>query len=189
MSRSDLIQGCKMNNYYQLTVGNLTRNLPIIELPNGIKIASFVLLGDAELVREVTPLLQNKLPEFDVIVTAEAKGIPIAQSLADALHHRKFYVARKSQKSYMVDPLSIEVNSITTEQTQMLYFDGIDAQEIAGKRVAIIDDVISTGESIKSLESLVEKAGGNVVCRAAILAEGDAKNRDDLIYLEHLPLL
>ncbi|MFE6167938.1 phosphoribosyltransferase family protein [Viridibacillus arvi] len=177
-----------MTNTYTLQVAGLKRDLPIIRLTENLSIASFVILGDAELLREATPLLVDKLPEVDVIVTAEAKGIPLAYEVTNQLGLTAYYVARKTVKPYMQNPLINEVHSITTQAKQTLCFDQKDAQAIKGKRVAIIDDVISTGESLRALEELVELAGGNVVAKAAILAEGDAAKRKDIIFLEELPL-
>ncbi|WP_313892341.1 phosphoribosyltransferase family protein [Psychrobacillus sp.] len=177
-----------MKSTYTLEVAGLTRELPIVKLTDELSIASFVILGDAELVRKASPILAELLPEVDVLVTAEAKGIPLIYEIANVLNMPKYYVARKSTKAYMQEPLINEVFSITTQTKQFLCLDQKDAVEIANKRVAIIDDVISTGESIKALEELVEKAGGQVVARAAILAEGDACKREDIIFLEKLPL-
>ncbi|MFB9220971.1 phosphoribosyltransferase family protein [Kurthia sibirica] len=177
-----------MSKSFTLKIAGLERQLPIVKLSPSLSIASFVLLGDAELVRQATPLLVKKLPPFDVIITAEAKGIPLAQQLANELQYDHFVVARKSIKAYMKNPFVLEVNSITTSTTQILCLDSLDVERIKGKRVAIIDDVISTGESIQSLEQLITKAGGQVVCKAALLAEGDAALRKDIIFLEKLPL-
>ena len=127
-------------------------------------------------------------PEHDVIITSESKGIPLVYEMARQLGVNKYIVARKMQKLYMSDIFACEVTSITTAQKQMLYLDGKDAEFMKGKRVLIVDDVISTGESLRAIEELVSHAGGNVVGKMAILAEGDAKDRDDIKYLEPLPL-
>lgn len=177
-----------MEKTYTLEVAGVTRELPIIPVTEDLSIASFVILGDAELVEAAAPLLVEKLPEVDVLITAEAKGIPLVYEAARLLKLKKYYVARKSIKPYMDSPLVNEVVSITTQKTQVLCLDGADAKEIAGKRVAIIDDVISTGKSLMAIEDLVVQAGGNVVARAAILAEGDAAERTDILFLEKLPL-
>ncbi|QRG67631.1 phosphoribosyltransferase family protein [Brevibacillus choshinensis] len=177
-----------MEKTYTLKVAGVTRELPIMPIADDLSIASFVILGDAELVEAAAPLLVEKLPEVDVLITAEAKGIPLVYEVARLLKLKKYYVARKSIKPYMDSPLVNEVVSITTQKTQVLCLDGADAKEIAGKRVAIIDDVISTGKSLKAIEELVVQAGGNVVARAAILAEGDAAERADILFLEKLPL-
>ena len=172
---------------YTLHVAGLTRELPIIKLSYDLSIASFVILGDTEIVKKTAPMIAKKLPEVDFVVTAEAKGIPLAYEISKILNLNEYIVARKSIKAYMEEPIEVEVNSITTTNSQKLYLNNQDANKIKGKRVALIDDVISTGQSLKALERLVEKAGGNVVAKAAILAEGDAKDRKDIIFLEALP--
>ncbi|MED4583561.1 phosphoribosyltransferase family protein [Brevibacillus choshinensis] len=177
-----------MEKTYTLEVAGVTRELPIMPIAEDLSIASFVILGDAELVAAAAPLLVEKLPEVDVLITAEAKGIPLVYEVARLLKLKKYYVARKSIKPYMESPLVNEVVSITTQKAQVLCLDGADAKEIAGKRVAIIDDVISTGKSLQAIEDLVIQAGGNVVARAAILAEGDAAARTDILFLQELPL-
>lgn len=177
-----------MNKTYTLKIGNLTRQLPIIQLHDNLSIASFVILGDTELVCTTAKELVKKLPEVDVLITAEAKGIPLIFELSKLLNMKKYIVARKSIKPYMDSPIVDEVESITTQKKQLLCLDKKDAEFIKGKRVAIIDDVISTGESIKAIERLVKSAGGIVTAKAAILAEGDAAIRDDIIFLEYLPL-
>ena len=172
---------------YTLNVAGLTRELPIIKLSYDLSIASFVILGDTEIVRKTAPIIAKKLPEVDFIVTAEAKGIPLAYEISHVLNLNEYVVARKSVKAYMEEPIEVEVNSITTTNSQKLYLNNQDAKKIKGKRVALVDDVISTGQSLKALERLVEKAGGKVLAKAAILAEGDAKDRKDIIFLEALP--
>ena len=172
---------------YTLHVAGLTRELPIIKLSYDLSIASFVILGDTEIVKKTAPMIAKKLPEVDFVVTAEAKGIPLAYEISKILNLNEYIVARKSIKAYMEEPIEVEVNSITTTNSQKLYLNNQDANKIKGKRVALIDDVISTGQSLKALERLVEKAGANVVAKAAILAEGAAKDRKDIIFLEALP--
>ena len=172
---------------YTLHVAGLTRELPIIKLSYDLSIASFVILGDTEIVKKTAPMIAKKLPEVDFVVTAEAKGIPLAYEISKILNLNEYIVARKSIKAYMEEPIEVEVNSITTTNSQKLYLNNQDANKIKGKSVALIDDVISTGQSLKALERLVEKAGANVVAKAAILAEGDAKDRKDIIFLEALP--
>ena len=172
---------------YTLHVAGLTRELPIIKLSYDLSIASFVILGDTEIVKKTAPMIAKKLPEVDFVVTAEAKGIPLAYEISKILNLNEYIVARKSIKAYMEEPIEVEVNSITTTNSQKLYLNNQDANKIRGKKVALIDDVISTGQSLKALERLVEKAGANVVAKAAILAEGDAKDRKDIIFLEALP--
>ena len=172
---------------YTLNVAGLTRELPIIKLSYDLSIASFVILGDTEIVRKTAPIIAKKLSEVDFIVTVEAKGIPLAYEISRVLNLNEYVVARKSVKAYMEEPIEVEVNSITTTNSQKLYLNNQDAKKIKGKRVALVDDVISTGQSLKALERLVEKAGGKVLAKAAILAEGDAKDRKDIIFLEALP--
>ncbi|WP_449536328.1 phosphoribosyltransferase family protein [Ferdinandcohnia sp. Marseille-Q9671] len=173
---------------YQLTVAGIKRELPIIPISDQLKIASFVILGDTEIVSAAAPLLAEKLTDVDYLVTAEAKGIPLVHELSKELNMKEYIVARKSVKPYMEEPLVNQVVSITTQKQQLLCLDGKDAETIKGKRVALIDDVISTGESMKVLEDLVIKAGGLVVAKAAILAEGDAAERKDILFLEKLPV-
>lgn len=174
--------------YYEIEVAGLTRKLPIVRVSDQLEIASFVILGDCELVLKAAQELLKKLPEVDVLITAEAKGIPLVQELSRLLGMKRYYVARKSIKPYMVNPFVTEVYSITTRTKQILCLDEEEAEEISGKRVLIVDDVISTGESLKAMEALVRRAGGTVEGRAAILAEGDASKRDDIIFLEPLPV-
>lgn len=173
---------------FTLKVAGLTRELSIIKLSYDLSIASFVILGDTEIVEKTAPIIADKLPEVDFLVTAEAKGIPLTYEISKILGLKEYIVARKSVKAYMEEPIEVEVNSITTTNSQKLYLNNEDAKKIMGKKVALIDDVISTGQSLKALERLIEKAGGKVVAKAAILAEGDAKNRKDIIFLEKLPL-
>jgi adenine phosphoribosyltransferase len=178
-----------MNKTYILHVGNLTRELPILKISDDLAIASFVVLGDAEMCEVSAKLLSEKITEeFDYIVTAESKGIPLAQSLAVATEQKEFIVLRKSVKAYMDAPITTSVNAITTTNEQMLVIDGRDAEKIRGKKVLIVDDVISTGGSLLAIEELLEKAGATVTQKLAILAEGDAKNRTDITFLEELPL-
>ncbi len=177
-----------MPDCYDLNVAGVTRQLPIMPSAPNLAIASFVLPGACELVTAAAPLLKEKLPQVDYLVTAEAKGIPLVQELSRLMGLPYYIVARKSVKPYMATPLVDEVNSITTQKTQTLCLDGKDALAIQGKRVALVDDVISTGESLEAIRRLVEKAGAQVVAQAAILAEGDAAAREDIIFLEPLPL-
>ena len=174
-------------DYYKLKVCGLERDLPIIQISDNLKIASFVLLGDAELAEKAGKKLSKKV-DADIILTAEAKGISLAHEIAKNIGEKSFVVARKSEKAYMNDPINVEVNSITTKNIQKLFLDSKDVEKIKDKKIALVDDLISTGESMNALESLVEKAGGKVVQKLAILAEGDAANRDDIIYLEKLPV-
>ena len=174
--------------YYRMNVAGLTRYLPICPLNDKLSIAGFVIFGDQELTVACARELLKRAPEYDYILTAEAKGIPLAHEMARQAGDAKYILARKGPKLYMRDIFSVSVNSITTAKEQKLYLDGADAALMKGKKILIVDDVISTGESLKALEALVEKAGGEICGRMAILAEGDAQERPDLIYLEKLPL-
>ena len=175
-------------NTYNIEVAGVKRELPVIKIKEDLSIASFVILGDTELVCAAAKEIVKRLPEVDILVTAEAKGIPLTFEISRLLKMKKYIVVRKSIKPYMDSPIIDEVVSITTQKKQLLVLDEQDALEIKGKRVAVIDDVISTGESIKAIERLVESAGGIIAAKAAILAEGDAAKRNDIIFLEMLPL-
>ena len=174
--------------YYRMNVAGLERDLPICKVTDSLYIAGFVIFGDQELTVACARELLKKAPAYDYIITAEAKGIPLAHEMARQAGDAKYILARKGPKLYMRDIFSVTVNSITTAKEQKLYLDGADAKLMEGKRILIVDDVISTGESLKALEALVEKAGGIICGRMAILAEGDAIGREDITYLEPLPL-
>ena len=173
---------------YRMTIAGLERDLPICPVNDKLYIAGFVIFGDQELTVACARELLERAPEYDYIITAEAKGIPLAHEMARQAGDRKYILARKGPKLYMRDIFEVTVNSITTAKEQHLYLDGADAALMKGKKILVVDDVISTGESLKALEALVEKAGGIICGRMAILAEGDAQDREDLIYLEKLPL-
>ena len=175
-------------NTYKLNVAGLTRELPICPLNDKIDIAAFIMFSDVELTVKTAEELLKKVPDFDVILTAESKGIPLGYEMSRQ-SGKKYIVARKSVKLYMTNPVAVEVKSITTAAVQTLYLSEEDAKELQGKRVLIADDVISTGESLNALVALVEKIGGNIVGKSAVLAEGDAADRDDIIFLQKLPLL
>ncbi len=172
---------------YTLNVAGLTRELPLCEVNEHLDIAGFVMFSDVPLTVAVTEELLKKCPEFDIIVTAESKGIPLAYEAARQ-SGKRYIVGRKSTKIYMTDPIAVNVKSITTAKEQTLYLSHEDAEEIRGKRVLILDDVISTGESLLALEKLVNEAGGIIAAKAAVLAEGKAAERDDIIFLEALPV-
>ena len=174
--------------YHRMTIAGLQRDLPICPLNEHLSIAGFVIFGDQELTVACARELLKLAPAYDYIITAEAKGIPLAHEMARQAGDAKYILARKGPKLYMRDIFSVTVNSITTAKEQKLYLDGADAALMKGKKILIVDDVISTGESLKALEALVEKAGGEICGRMAILAEGDAIDREDIIYLEPLPL-
>ena len=153
-----------------------------------IMIAAFVIFGDPELTTACADALLKKAPEYDYLISAEAKGIPLVHEMARIAGNQKYFLARKAPKLYMSGVFEVNVRSITTAREQKLYLDTADAELMKGKRILIVDDVISTGESLAAIEHLVELAGGNVCGKMTILAEGDAQEREDLIYLEKLPL-
>ncbi|MBQ7096077.1 MAG: adenine phosphoribosyltransferase [Clostridia bacterium] len=175
-------------NTYKLKVAGLERDLPICPVNEHLDIAAFVIFGDVELTVACAKELIEKMPPHDVIITAESKGIPLIHEIARQSGVNRYVLARKAPKLYMKDVFTVEVDSITTVNKQILCIDGEDVELMRGKRVVIVDDVISTGESLKALETLVEKAGGEIVAKMAILAEGDAIERDDIITLAPLPL-
>jgi adenine phosphoribosyltransferase len=174
--------------YYKMNIAGLDRELPICALNEKLSIAGFVMLGDCELVEACARELNKIVPEHDYLIAPEAKAISLINEMARQAGEKKHFVARKGLKAYMTNPISVTVNSITTAREQTLYLDGRDAEIMNGKRIVIVDDVISTGESLSAVEKLVKAAGGIVVGRAAVLAEGDAADRDDIVYLEKLPL-
>jgi adenine phosphoribosyltransferase len=172
---------------YTMKIAGLDRSLPLCKLNDELQIAAFVIFGDAELTVACAEELLKKAPEFDYIITAEAKGIPLAHEMSRQ-SGKKYFVARKKPKLYMTGVFDAIVNSITTEGEQHLYLDTAEAEQIKGKRILIVDDVISLGESLKAVQSLVNQAGGNIVGNMTVLAEGDAADRTDIVYLEKLPL-
>ena len=173
---------------YHMTIAGLARDLPVCTVSDSLYIGAFVIFGDQELTVAAARELLKKAPPYDYLITAEAKGIPLVHEMARQNGDKKYMLARKGPKLYMTGVFDVAVHSITTAKEQHLYLDTADAALMAGKRILIVDDVISTGESLSALEALVEKAGGNIVGRMAILAEGDAQNREDILYLEKLPL-
>lgn len=177
-----------MKTSYDIEVAGLHRSLPLFKVNDSMSIAAFIIFGDVELTERCAAELLKKIPQHDIMVTAEAKSIPLIHEMARQSGENKYIVARKAVKVYMRDIVSVSVKSITTANVQTLYLGGDDVDQIRGKRVLIVDDVISTGESLAALEKLVIKAGGNICGKATILAEGDAAERDDLIILEKLPL-
>ena len=172
---------------YTMTIAGLERHLPLCPLNEHMRIAAFVIFGDVEITVASATELLKKAPEFDVLITAEAKGIPLVYEMARQ-SVKPYYIARKYPKLYMPNAVAVEVRSITTDKQQTLYMDESEMADIRGKKVLIVDDVISTGESLKALETIVNKAEGIIAGQCAILAEGDAAKRDDIFFLEPLPL-
>ena len=173
---------------YRIQVAGLERDLPLCPISDKLKIGAFVIFGDTELTCACARHLAAKAPAHDVLITAESKGIPLIHEMARQAGEKRYVLARKSVKLYMKDVRRVDVTSITTANPQTLYVDGADAEYMKGKRILIVDDVISTGESLHALEQLVEQSGGEIVGRMAILAEGDAIGRKDITYLAPLPL-
>ena len=174
--------------YYHMNIAGCERDLPLCPLNENLMIAGFVIFGDPELTTACAKALLDRAPEYDYLISAEAKGIPLVHEMARLAGNQKYFLARKAPKLYMTGVLEVKVRSITTAKEQKLYLDTADAAIMKGKRILIVDDVISTGESLRAIEELVTTAGGEIVGRMSILAEGDAQAREDLIYLEKLPL-
>ncbi len=175
-------------NYYPMNIAGVDRKLPICRVTDDLYIGAFVIFGDQELTVACADALLKIAPEYDYIITAEAKGIPLIHEMARQSGAEKYFLARKKPKLYMTGVFEVTVRSITTEGEQKLYLDTADAELMKGKKILIVDDVISTGESLKAIEALVEKAGGIIAGRMCILAEGDAIGRGDIQYLNPLPL-
>ena len=176
-----------MAESYKMNIAGLERELPLCPLNEHLSIGAFIIFGDVELTVAASKELISKCPEFDYIITPEAKSIPIAYEMSRQ-SGKPYFVVRKKEKAYMQNPVSVSVKSITTAGEQKLILDGAEGEKIRGKRVVIVDDVISTGESLAAVEKLVAKFDTNVVAKAAILAEGDAADRKDIVFLEKLPL-
>ena len=173
---------------YPMTIAGVKRELPLCPVNESLYIGAFVIFGDVELTVACAKALLDIAPEYDYLITAESKGIPLGYEMARQHGDAKWLLARKGEKVYMQNTFSVEVKSITTNHVQKLYLDGNDAALMKGKRILIVDDVVSLGDSMNALETLVQAAGGIVCGRATILAEGDAADRTDLVYLEKLPL-
>ena len=175
---------------YPMTIAGLRRELPLCKVADDFYIGAFIMFGDAEITVACAKELLARAPkEYDYLLTAEAKSIPLIYEMAKVMKMPRYVIARKSVKGYMRNPIITTVNSITNMgKEQILVVDEHDAEFIKGKKVAIIDDVISTGSSIEAIEKLVKESGGEVIARAAVLAEGDAADRTDIIYLEKIPL-
>ena len=172
---------------YRINIAGLERDLPICPVNDKLDIAAFVIFGDVEMTVHSAEKLLEKCPEFDFILSAEAKGIPLAHEMARQ-SGKPYFICRKGAKLYMKDPVSVHVRSITTDSVQTLYLDSLEGEKMRGKKVLIVDDVISTGESLLAVEALVKKFDAQIIAEAAILAEGDAAKRDDIIFLQELPL-
>ena len=173
---------------YEMDICGLKRDLPICKVTDDLYIGAFVMFGDVELTVHCAAELLKKAPEYDYLLAPEAKSIPLLYEMARQSGAEKYFVARKGAKAYMTDVFEVSVRSITTMHVQKLVLDKADAEMIKGKRILILDDVISTGESLRATEELVRQAGGRIVAKMAVLAEGDAFDRDDIIVLGKLPL-
>lgn len=176
-----------MRDFYEIEIAGVKRKLQKFSVSDKLDIAAFILFGDVEITVACATELLKKVPEFDIIFTPEAKSIPLAYEMARQ-SGKNYVVGRKGLKVYMEEPIGVEVQSITTKAVQKLYLGLNDVELIRGKRVLIIDDVISTGESLSACQELIEKAGGIISSSAAVLAEGDAAQRTDIIFLNKLPL-
>ena len=177
-----------MKKCYTMEIAGVKRDLPLCKVADDFYIAAFIMFGDVEVTVKAAEALLNKAPEFDVMITAESKGIPLLYEMARQSGNNYYIVARKGPKVYMQDVITTKVDSITTTHTQTLCIGKAEADAMRGKRVLIVDDVISTGESLAALETLINQVGGNIVGRMTVLAEGDAAKRDDLVFLEPLPV-
>ncbi len=174
---------------YPMTIAGVKRELPLCKVADDFYIGAFIMFGDAEITVACAKELLKRAPkEYDYLLTAEAKSIPLIHEMARQSGASEYFVARKGMKVYLTNPIHVQVRSITTQHDQDLYLSGADAAKMKGKKILIVDDVISTGESLHALEELVKQAGGEVAGRMAVLAEGDAQKRDDIVYLEKLPV-
>ena len=174
--------------YYDIEIAGLKRQLPLCKVTANVMIGAFIMFGDTEITTTAATALLKRAPEFDVILTAESKGIPLAYEMARQSGNAKYIVARKEPKLYNTEVISTEVDSITTSHMQTLYLGKTERELMEGKKVLIVDDVISTGGSLLSLEKLVNIIGAEIAGRMTVLAEGDAVNRDDIVFLQKLPL-
>jgi adenine phosphoribosyltransferase len=177
-----------MGKCYTMEIAGLKRDLPLCKVSDDFYIGAFIMFGDVEITVKAAEELLKRAPEFDVMITAESKGIPLLYEMARQSGNNYYIVARKGPKVYMEDIITTNVDSITTQHTQTLCIGKKEADAMRGKRVLIVDDVISTGESLAALETLIKQVGGNIVGKMTVLAEGDAAMRDDLIYLKKLPV-
>ena len=174
---------------YPMTIAGIKRELPLCKVADDFYIGAFIMFGDAEITVACAKELLARAPkEYDYLLTAEAKSIPLIHEMARQSGASEYFVARKGMKVYLTDPIHVQVRSITTQHDQDQYLSGEEAAKMKGKKILIVDDVISTGESLHALEELVHQAGGEVAGRMAVLAEGDAQKREDIVYLEKLPV-
>lgn len=174
--------------FYEMTIAGLKRQLPLCKVTDDLYIGAFIMFSDVEITTASAKELLKKAPEFDIMITAESKGIPLVYEMSRQAGVNDYIVARKGPKLYMQDIITTQVDSITTDHIQTLCIGKKEADQMRGKKVLIVDDVISTGESLKSIEKLVTQVGGTVVGRMAVLAEGEAVERDDIVFLEELPV-
>ncbi len=174
--------------FHEMTIAGLKRQLPLCKITDDLYIGAFIMFSDVEITKACAAELLKIAPEFDIVITAESKGIPLAYEMARQAGMNDYIVARKAPKLYMNNVITTEVDSITTDHIQTLCLGQDEIDKMTGKRVLIVDDVISTGESLKSIETLVNQIGCTVVGRMAVLAEGEAADRDDILFLEKLPL-
>ena len=173
---------------YEIDIAGLKRQLPICRVSDDLYIGAFVIFGDVELTVHCAKELLKRAPEYDYLIAPEAKAIPLIYEMARQSGAEKYFLARKKAKAYMQGVFEVKVQSITTAGEQTLVLDAEDAAQLKGKRLLVLDDVISTGESLRAMEALVEKVGGVIAGKMAILAEGDAGERDDIITLASMPL-
>ena len=174
--------------HYTIDIKGMKRDLPLCKVNDSLYIGAFVMFGDVEITKHSASELLKIAPKHDIMITAESKGLPLLYEMARQSGENNYILARKGPKLYMQDVLTVEVKSITTDHKQILCISGDEVQKMKGKNVLIVDDVISTGESLNALCKLVEEAGGNIVGKLAVLAEGDAIGREDITYLAPLPL-
>jgi len=177
-----------MKTTYTIDIAGLKRELTLCKLNEELQIAGFIIFGDVELTVHCAKELLKRVPDYDYILAPEAKSIPLLYEMTKQAGRNKYILARKGRKLYMKEPFEVQVRSITTDHVQTLCLDKTDADLMKGKRILILDDVVSTGESLEAVKKLAEEAGGIVVGAAFVLAEGDAAKRDDVIYLQKLPL-
>lgn len=173
---------------YEIDIAGLKRDLPICKVTDDLYIGAFIMFGDVELTVHCAAELLKRAPEYDYMIAPEAKAIPLIYEMARQSGADRYFIARKGKKAYMTNALEVDVQSITTAGKQVLVIDEPDAMLMKGKRILVVDDVISTGASSAAVAKLVETFGGIVVGYATPVAEGDAFNRDDIIALAQLPV-